>query len=321
MCAPRLKNEIAVSCLSSRPAFLAALIIAVLGVGVYWSANQPFSGQAPPGTISIGVAPDVSGLSIIRTTVRADVSGQRLLVFVRFSFQQIVEYGIQVIAPFELTDNYVSHSADFEGNPGTADGGQPCFSPSKQMSVANATFQPPPELSKTSGRYEVEIVLDLKVVKLESFEDPSSAKSIIILGFFGKTPLDAGLIKCALRLGSMRETGSSPFDFQVQLPEDMLLAQDTFPSPNEIFHTEKLKIVSWSFDSMTRPDGFAQTVQASYYSQGDRYCADLKRVLGLLVASVGFGSALDQGLDLLDRLRNLSDRLRRRILASMQESS
>jgi len=188
MCAPRLKNELAVSCLSSKAAFIVALIIAGLGLVVYGSANQPFSGQAPPGTISIGVAPDVSGLSIIRTTVRADVSGQRLLVFVRFSFQQIVEYGIQVIAPFELTDNNVFRSANFEGNPGSAYGSQPCYSPSKRMSVANATFQPPPELSKTPGRYEVEILLDLKAVKLESFEDPSSAKRIILSssGFSGR---------------------------------------------------------------------------------------------------------------------------------------
>jgi len=115
--------------------------------------------------------------------------------------------------------------------------------------------------------------------------------------------LDAGLVKCALKLGNMRETGSSPFDVEVQLPEDMLLAEDTFPSPNVIFHAENLKIASWSFDSMTRADGFAQTVQVSYYSPGDRYCSDLKRVLGLLAASLGFGGALDQVLDLFNRLR------------------
>lgn len=199
-----------------RAIFIVALTIA--GLDVYVNANLPFTGQAPAGTIRIGVGgPDLSDLVINETTVATEVSTQRLLVYVRFSFRQMATYGIQVMAPFELTENIASlgPTKGFEGNVGSANGAQPCYSPSKGMSVANATIQPPPELAKTQSHYEIEIFLDLKATRLVSFSEPSSGKGIIILGFFGQTPLDAELLKCALRLGNMTETLGSPFHVEV----------------------------------------------------------------------------------------------------------
>jgi hypothetical protein len=161
-----------------------------------------------------------------------------LAVQVRFTFQQVVTYGIQVIAPFELVENEAFlGGANFEDDVGSTNGAKPCYSPSKRMSAANATFQPPEELAKVQGRHEVEILLNLKATDLISFRDASAGKEMIILGFFGDAPWGPELDRCALRLGNLKETLNSAFRVEVQLPQEVLLAEDTFPPPNEIFRT------------------------------------------------------------------------------------
>jgi hypothetical protein len=80
----------------------------------------------------------------------------------------------------------------------------------------------------------------------------------------------------------------------------MLLAEDTFPSPNEVFHTEKFNVASWSPNFMTRPGGAAQTIQVSYYSPTQRYWNDAGRALGLLVASLGLTFGVETFLKYLE---------------------
>jgi hypothetical protein len=234
------------------------------------------------------------------TIVAVDISKQRLRVSVLFSFWEMGTYGIQVIAPFELTENVMSFfGANFEGNLGSSTEGQPCYSLSKRMSVANATFRPPSQLPKTQSHYEIGMLLDLKATDLVSLREAGSAKSIIILGFFGGTPLDSGLIKCALKLGSVKETLNAPFRVEVQLPPGVLLAEDTFPPPNEIFRTERFNVASWSPNFMTRLGGTAQTIQVSYYSPTERHCSDIVGTVGLLVTSLGFAGLLESVFDWL----------------------
>lgn len=143
-------------------------------------------------------------------------------------------------------------------------------------SVINGVFSEPIVLSNGQSiilelicksyegrKYVITLSIESSISGLVSINHPLGSKQTVILTFFGD---QYGVWDDAMvpYLGAKnRGMLNYPFRVIVQFPRENYLSSDTFPSPVELFVTERFR--STMFDlNFSYPEGYAQSISCSY---------------------------------------------------------
>lgn len=132
----------------------------------------------------------------------------------------------------------------------------------KGSSVINASFIPNSEYPFLPDEV-ITLSIESSISGLVSINHPLGSKQTVILTFFGD---QYGVWDDAMvpYLGvNSRGMLDYPFRVIVQFPRENYLSSDTFPSPIELFVTERFR--STMFDlNFSYPEGYAQSISCSY---------------------------------------------------------
>lgn len=247
---------------------LFGIILIGFGLGAYYFANLSTTYNIPKGAMRIGIGP-YGNMTPISTRIIFSVSVpyDEVNLEVSFSFTEFKKYRIYIIMPYETLQAhpYVIYQHCYYYNE-TSKMGDISVNfknfPEKGSSIINATFIPNIGFHFLPNE-PVTLSIQARISGLVSINYPLNSKQTIILTFWGD---QTGVWDDAMApyIGvDNYEMIDYPFQVIVQFPKENYLSSDTFPSPIELFVTERLRSVIFDLN-FSQPKGYAQSISCSY---------------------------------------------------------
>ena len=245
-----------------------AMVFIISGSVTYWFANLSTRYNIPKGSMRIGIGPQ-NGLIPVGTRMIFTVSSPHdlLNLDVSFKFTELKKYHIYITMPYVVSNaNPCIEHLGYRTCNETSNIGNISVSfrnfEDKGSSVINASFLPSNEYRFLPDEV-ITLSIEASISGLVSINHPWDSKQTVILTFFGD---QYGVWDDAMAPyigGNSRGMLDYPFRVIVQFPRENYLSSDTFPSPIELFVTERFRSTMFDLD-FSYPEGYAQSISCSY---------------------------------------------------------
>jgi hypothetical protein len=249
---------------------LTGIIFIAFAIGAYYVTNLSTTYNIPKGSIWIELGPR-NNMTAIRTRMIVTVSNpyDNIKLEVYFKFTEHKKYFISIILPYETVQatpyaNYREFHYNETYAPtriGNISSSFKSFHETKS-SVINATFTPKSDFYLFPDE-TIALSIEAYVHGLVSINYALGSKQTIILTCFGDVS-EVWNDEMAEYLGpNTTSMYYYPFRVIVQFPKENYLSSDTFPTPIELFVTERYR--STMFDlNFSYPERYAQSISCSY---------------------------------------------------------
>lgn len=270
---------------------LLGIILIGSGLGKYYFANLSTEYNIPKGAMWIGIGP-YSNMTPISTRMIFSVSipYDWIDLQVSFNFTEFKKYHIYITMPYETlaaspyVEYITGHYSNETSQIGNLSANFKNFE-TKGSSVINATFIPNNEFPFLPNE-PVTLSIKARVSGLTSINYPLGSKQTVILTFFGD---ETGVWDDAMvpYIGiHTRPMVDYPFQVIVQFPKENYLSSDTFPSPIELFVTERFRSTIFDLD-FSYPEGHAQSISCSYNNPANEGKRNLYTFISGILLTLG----------------------------------